>query len=142
MGNTITSVYHANDLLSTPRASGPTIAPTLEGQLHGFVASIQIERADFTVNHYSYYIRRTSTDRREIIIISNTDVTDERKAYSNDAVFYNMLECRLKPFTVKDQKINRIGAITSSDPKLDDYKLMEMLGLLPKTTSSVSHILK
>lgn len=109
---------------------GPDVAQTLEGQLGG-VVSVAQNGFPLALNHFAYYVQDDGVFRNAVVI-SNTDLQpDHSTPEGADNRVTNALSKSLKFYEEKaDEKVSKVGYIVGAEPKLSDYRLMQMCGVL------------
>ena len=87
----------------------------------------------------AYYTRNIAGDLglKEVIVISNVDFSTDISPpespleWQANVVENTLLELIGKYEPRAEKRVSRVSAIVSCEPKLDDYKLMQMCGLMP-----------
>lgn len=134
---TITAVYHIMRVGASPSNEGPDVAGSLEGQLDGIVFyATRNEMHLSSINHFAHYVREAGDSLRDAVYITNVDfMTEEIIPEIVSNTIRNALCDQLDHYeTGAGEKVLRVCKIISTDPKLSDHQLMQMNGLLQKTT--------
>jgi len=132
---TITSVFYIKAVNATPESRGRQIAPTLEGQLGSIESYVTSEAANLVVNHFAFYTRPSRGMVKDAVVISNVNtMPNEPVPEWPDNVVENVLMKYMGIYEPGSEKrIVKVANVESCEPKLNDYELMTMCGLLPRS---------